>query len=58
MLNIASPQVLHHLDAIKVDSCYPVARDTLTEAIRVLKKGGVIVIDTCSHDQVRIMHVH
>ena len=55
MLNCALPQVLHHLEPTKVDSRYPVARDTLKEAIRVLKKGGVIVIDTCSHEQVRIM---
>ncbi|KAK2175001.1 hypothetical protein NP493_755g02006 [Ridgeia piscesae] len=47
-------QVLHHLDdSSKPDGRYPVVRETLAEAIRVLKKGGVIVIDTCSHDQVR-----
>ena len=45
--NLLLSLVLHHLDdSSKHDGRHPVVRETLTEAIRVLKKGGVIVIDT------------
>lgn len=47
-------QVLHHLeDTNKLDNRYPIVRETLAEATRVVKKGGVVVIDTSSHNQVK-----
>ena len=48
---IALIQVLQHLD--KPFEGFWNAKTTLTEALRVLKPGGVIVINHCSHDQLR-----
>ncbi|XP_041373609.1 demethylmenaquinone methyltransferase-like isoform X2 [Gigantopelta aegis] len=45
-------QVLHHLDDKgKDDNRFPAVRETLSEATRVLKKGGVIVIDITTYEQ-------
>jgi len=44
-------QVLHHLD--KPYDGFPNAKKVITEAFRVLKPGGVFLIDHCSHEQLR-----
>jgi ubiquinone/menaquinone biosynthesis C-methylase UbiE len=48
-------QVLHHLDA---EGCseFPVLRSVLSEAHRVLRRGGVLVIGTCSQQQLAEAH--
>jgi ubiquinone/menaquinone biosynthesis C-methylase UbiE len=43
-------QVLHHLED-DPDRGYPAHRSVLEEFARVLKPGGSLVINTCSHDQ-------
>ncbi|MBS1269438.1 MAG: putative methyltransferase YcgJ [Gammaproteobacteria bacterium] len=45
-------QVMHHL-ADQAESGYPRIRSVLTEFARVLKPGGMIVINTCSRRQLR-----
>lgn len=43
-------QVLHHLED-DPDRRYPAHRSVLDEFARVLRPGGSLVINTCSHDQ-------
>ena len=43
-------QVIHQLD---VEPEHPVLREFCQEAMRVLKKGGSLIINTCSHEQLR-----
>lgn len=45
-------QVLHHLPDSPHDG-WPVLRRALGELARVLRPGGVTVINTCSHEQIR-----
>lgn len=45
-------QVLHHLPAAPHDG-WPLLRQVFGEFVRVLRPGGVAVINTCSHDQLR-----
>lgn len=44
-------QVLHHLD--KPFEGYPNLKKSIAEAFRVLKPGGVLLIDFSTHDQLR-----
>ena len=44
-------QVLHHL-ADDPDAGYPLHRQVLQELARVLRPGGVLVINSCSHAQI------
>jgi ubiquinone/menaquinone biosynthesis C-methylase UbiE len=44
-------QVLHHLDAPGATT-YPQHEDALRRLARLLKPGGALVINTCSHEQV------
>jgi SAM-dependent methyltransferase len=44
-------QVLHHL-ADDPDAGYPLHRQVLQELARVLRPGGVLVINSCSHTQI------
>ena len=44
-------QVLHHLD--KPFEGFPNAKKTIAEVFRVLKPGGALLIDFCTHDQLR-----
>ena len=44
-------QVLHHLD--KPYEGFPNAKKVIAEAFRVLKPGGVFLIEQCSHEQQR-----
>ncbi|XP_041373423.1 demethylmenaquinone methyltransferase-like [Gigantopelta aegis] len=45
-------QVLHHLDdKDKHNNRFPAVREALAEAIRVLKKGGVVIIDISTYEQ-------
>jgi ubiquinone/menaquinone biosynthesis C-methylase UbiE len=50
-------QVLHHLpdDASKE---FPAHRQVFTELARVLKPGGVLVVNTCSQEQIRHGYWH
>lgn len=52
-------QVLHHLDLAPADD-YPVYRRVFSEFARVLKPGGAIIVNTCSHHQLRhaFWHYH
>ncbi len=45
-------QVLHHLE-LAADADYPVYRRVFAEFARVLKPGGAVVVNTCSHEQLR-----
>ena len=45
-------QVLHHLQ-LDADADYPIYRKVFTEFARVLKPAGTIIINTCSHQQLR-----
>ena len=45
-------QVLHHLPDSRRDG-WPLLRKVLRELARVLRPGGVAVINTCSHEQIR-----
>ena len=45
-------QVLHHL-ADDPEAGYPIHRQVLDELARVLRPGGVLVINSCSHEQIR-----
>ena len=45
-------QVLHHLPDSRPDG-WPMLRRVLGELARVLRPGGVAVINTCSHEQLR-----
>ena len=45
-------QVLHHLPDSPPDG-WPMLRRVLGEFARVLRPGGVAVINTCSHEQLR-----
>ena len=44
-------QVLHHIDT--PTSNYANIKATMKDALRVLKPGGVLMINFCTHDQVR-----
>ena len=46
-------QVLHHLPDSSRDG-WPMLRRVLAELARVLRPGGTAVINTCSHDQIRL----
>ena len=45
-------QVLHHLDD-GTDPSYPACREAFAEFARVMKPNAVLVVNTCSHDQLR-----
>ena len=45
-------QVLHHLE-LAAEAGYPVYRKVFAEFARVLKPGGGVVVNTCSHQQLR-----
>lgn len=45
-------QVLHHLD-LCADDDYPGYRRVFGELARVLKPGGALLVNTCSHEQLR-----
>ena len=45
-------QVLHHLPDSPHDG-WPMLRRVLAEFARVLRGGGVVVVNTCSHEQLR-----
>jgi SAM-dependent methyltransferase len=45
-------QVLHHLDTGTSDT-WPHLRQALAECRRVLRAGGVLLLNTCTHQQVR-----
>lgn len=45
-------QVMHHIDD-RAEDGYPRVGGILQEFARVLKPGGVVVINTCSHQQLR-----
>lgn len=44
-------QVLHHLDDDSTSSKFPNVRDMLAESSRVLRGGGVIILNTCAREQ-------
>ncbi len=44
-------QVLHHLDDDNTPRKFPKIRDMLAEACRVLRPGGVIILNTCAREQ-------
>ena len=44
-------QVLHHLDQETASRGFPRVREMLAEAHRVLHHGGVIILNTCSREQ-------
>jgi hypothetical protein len=44
--------VLHHLDLAE-DNDYPAYRAVFSELARVLKPGGALLVNTCSHEQLQ-----
>jgi hypothetical protein len=45
-------QVLHHLE-LAANAGYPSYRAVFTEFARVLKPGGALIVNTCSHEQLK-----
>jgi SAM-dependent methyltransferase len=49
---VITNQVLHHLES-ESDAGWPEHAKVFAEYARVLRPGGVLVVNTCSHEQVR-----